>query len=158
MQNRRGDRIALIGDDLVAGVIEIEAGQRDRRASGDGGSRRVGDRAFGRPKSAGGLPAVVGEIDDRARLDIAQEDERERVGGAAVVLNDSDVRKSERIRREGAAVFSGDSWSPVRDNGCAIANMGIEPPRRPTTMRTTRRMARLQLEQTNADSITPAAL
>jgi hypothetical protein len=95
MQNRRGDRIALIGDDLVAGVIEIEAGQRDRRASGDGGSRRVGDRAFGRPKSAGGLPAVVGEIDDRARLDIAQEDERERVGGAAVVLNDSDVADGE---------------------------------------------------------------
>ena len=35
MQNGRSGRIALIGDDLVAGGVEIEAGQRDDRSGGD---------------------------------------------------------------------------------------------------------------------------
>ena len=63
MQDRRGRRIALIGDDLVAGIIEVKPGQRDNRTGGNRGGRRVGDRSFARPESAGGQPAVVGEID-----------------------------------------------------------------------------------------------
>jgi hypothetical protein len=95
MQDRRGRRIALIGDDLVAGVIEIESAQRDGRAGGNGGGRGVGDRSFARAKSAGRQPPVVGEIDDGIRLDVTQEDEREGVRRAAVVLNDGDVADGE---------------------------------------------------------------
>ena len=91
VEDRRGRRIALIGDDLVAGIIEVEAGQRDDRTGGNRGRRRVGDRAFARPEAAGGQPAVVGEIDAGARLDVTQEDEGERVRGGAVVVNDGDV-------------------------------------------------------------------
>jgi hypothetical protein len=132
VEDRRGGRIALIGDDLVAGVIEVKPGQRDNRTRGNRGGRRVGDRSFARPESAGGQPAVVGEADAGACLDVTREDERERVCGAAVVLNDGDVAGGEnggyddllsggsrlrnrrmeilpaRIRREGAAIFSED--------------------------------------------------
>src|SRR6266511_533236 len=132
IQDRRGRRIALIGDDLVTGVIEIEARQRDDGTGSNRGGRRVGDCAFARPESAGGQPAIVGEIDDGACLDVTPEDKRERVCGAAVVLNDGDVAGGEngghddflsggsrlrkrrveilsaRNRREGAAIFSED--------------------------------------------------
>lgn len=91
IQDRRARRIALIGDDLVTGIIEIETRQRDDRTSGNRGGRRVGDRSFARPESAAGQPAIVCEIDDGACLDVTREDEREGVCGAAVVLNDGDV-------------------------------------------------------------------
>ena len=82
---------SLVRDDLVTGIIEIEARQRDDGTGSNRGGRRVGDRAFAQPESAGGQPAIVGEIDDGAGLDVPREDERERVGGAAVVLKDGEV-------------------------------------------------------------------
>jgi hypothetical protein len=101
VQDRRGRLIALVGDDLVAGVIEIEPAQRDGRAGGNGGGRRVGDRSLAQPEAAGGQPAVVGEIDGGACLDVAQEDERKGVRRGAVVLNDGDVADSENGGHDG---------------------------------------------------------
>jgi hypothetical protein len=41
----------------------------------------------------------------------------------------STVRKSARIRRDDAALFSGNSRNGVRDGDCVIADMAIEVPR-----------------------------
>ena len=60
MQNGRGRRIALIGDDLVAGGVESEAAQRDDRSRRDRGGRRVRDRVFaGRNPPAASQPLSV---------------------------------------------------------------------------------------------------
>ena len=95
MQDGRARLGALIGDDLVAGVIEIEAGERDGRAGGDRAGRGVGDGSFARPEPAGGQPPVVGKIDAGTDLDVAQKNERECIRGTAVVLNDGDVAGGE---------------------------------------------------------------
>ena len=95
---------SLVRDDLVTGIIEIEARQRDDGTAGNPpGGRRVGDCAFAQPESAGGQPAVVGEIDDGACLDVTREDERERVCGAAVVLNDGDVADGQNGSHQAAS-------------------------------------------------------
>jgi len=122
IQDRRGGRIALIGDDLVAGVIEIEARQRDDGTGGNRGGRRVGDRAFARPESAGGQPAVVGEINDGARLDVTREDERERVCGAAVVLNDGDVADRQKGSHQAASSISA-SGEPDAGTGAILRRL-----------------------------------
>jgi len=163
VQDGRGRLGALIGDDLVAGVIEIEAAQRNDRTGGNSGGSRVGDRALARPEAAGGEPPVVGEVDGGADLDVAQEDKRKGVGRAAVVLNDGDVAGGENggygrllplgsnvskrlaeIRTDSSRrrrALPGVSWNAVRDGDCVIADMAIEFPRGPTTMRMTWRMA-----------------
>jgi hypothetical protein len=50
----------------------------------------LGHRALASPELAGSQPAIVGEIDGGPRLDLAQENERERVTDASIV-NDRDV-------------------------------------------------------------------
>jgi hypothetical protein len=59
VEEGRVGRVALIGDDLVARAIEIEAGQRDRGSRRDQGRRRIRDRAFAGEESAGSQPAVA---------------------------------------------------------------------------------------------------
>src|SRR5262245_6189513 len=83
--------ITLVGDDLVAGVVEIEARKRDRRAGRDGGCGRVADRAFAGPETAGGQPAIVSETDDGAGIDVTQGHECETIRTAALVTDNCDV-------------------------------------------------------------------
>jgi hypothetical protein len=74
MQNRWARGIALIGNDLIAGVVEIEARECDHRPGSDRGGRRVGDGAFAGAEAAGRKPPVVREVDGGASLDVTQED------------------------------------------------------------------------------------
>ena len=91
----RGRCIALIGDDLVAAVVKIEAGEGDNRAERDVGSGGIADGALAGAESPGSQPPVVGEVDRGPCFDVAQGHEGEAVRIVAGVIDDRDVALSE---------------------------------------------------------------
>ncbi len=113
VQEGRARRRPLIGQDLVARGIEREVlrredrrvgaaggtvgGRADHRAGGERRGRRVGVGALAGAEGVGaGAPAVIGEADGRAGLDVAQDHEGEIVRVGGVVADDGDVAGGKR--------------------------------------------------------------